>query len=94
MLIRGQDAGSFVDSFNTTLALPAAKDPSKALPPGAASIHRPTLNDIRLKFAGSVEHEAQNVQPSGYFTHRMSLAERGARMKVNQTSFMEDTRLI
>jgi len=57
-------------------------------------LHRPTLNDIRLKYAGSVEHEPHNVQPSGYFTHRMSLAERGARMKVNQTSFFEETRLI
>ena len=57
-------------------------------------MHRPTLNDIRLKFAGTVEHVPNNVQPSGYFTHRYSLAERGARMKVNQAAFMEETRLI
>ena len=77
MIIRGQDPGSYIDNFNTSAVI--TQSPGKA----AGSPLKPTLNDVKLKLGGNLEHPI-HLQNSGYFTHRQSLAERGHRIKFNQ----------
>jgi hypothetical protein len=81
MIIRGQDPGSYIDNFNTSSsAAILTQSPGKV----AGSPLKPTLNDVKLKLGGNLEHP-MHLQNSGYFTHRLSLAERGHRIKFNQT---------
>lgn len=57
-----------------------------------ASPQRPTLNDVKLKLGGTTEHP-MHLQNSGYFTHRLSLAERGQRIRLNQI-YEEQTHIV
>ena len=80
MIIRGQDPASYIDNFNTSSSAAITQSPQGKLP---GSPLKPTLNDIKLKLGGNLEHP-MHLQGSGYFTHRLSLAERGHRIKFNQ----------
>lgn len=88
MIIRGQDPGSYIDHFNTSSAMITQASTTKI----PASPQRPTLNDVKLKLGGTTEHP-MHLQNSGYFTHRLSLAERGQRIRLNQI-YEEQTHIV